>query len=46
MELDQPAVFLNFEDPQDVARIKSELSDEPGANVARRTEANGESSNR
>jgi len=46
MEANQPAVFLNFEDPQDVARIKSELSDEPGANVARRTDASGDNSSR
>lgn len=35
MEANQSPVFLNFEDPQDVARIKSELGDEPGAVVAR-----------
>ena len=46
MELNEPPVFLNFEDPQDVARIKSELGSEPGAAVARRPSPAGEIPNR
>lgn len=36
MDTAQPPVFLNFEDPADVARIKSEIGAEPAAKVARR----------
>lgn len=34
MEAGQPPIFLNFEDTNDVARIKSEVGADPGATVA------------
>jgi len=46
IELNEPPVFLNFESPQDVARIKSELGSEPGASVARRPDPAGDAPNR
>lgn len=41
MDPNEQHVWLNFEDPQHVARIKSEIAEEPGAETARRGEGEG-----